>query len=462
MFFGASLGAERLSVPATLPLTSNDITLELAYADLDLTIQADAEPSLQAKAFDAEGNEITSELQMFSKGGKTVIERQVDGNSKPDLIELRLVLTRQQKLRVTGLDLRLTARDTLLDPTTQGATGPSRLEVEAERSDINLQGLVSPFLDVKTSVLHLEDCQGDLAIRLDQSQAKVVGACGSLKLIGKDSDFAVHQARGPIKLSFDLRQSLLDVFMTDLQGQGSASGGSVSFSEWQGRLTLEVDQAQTSLSTTSSTQPELTLKAQHSDIIVDGLRGKTFVKLAGGTLHGRGLGISTQVTAVGEAVVQLEDSEGAIKVSLSDRSRATLVDLRGQVHLAVTDGSAEAERITHLKIEAIRAEVSAAQITRQEAVILTDSQVNLDLVAAQEVSALILRGQSFAQVRLSQPCLVRLSTLSTLLDDQVKVEGCELPLVNVGKHPAVRDPQTLVLTASLRDSGRLEVEGVER
>ena len=243
-----------------------------------------------------------------------------------------------------------------------------------------------------------------------------------------------------------------------------AQDATLRFTGWAGALRFHGRNGTVEARGTGGARAPWRIEGTDLQVILDDVGGGVVANLDGGGFRGSDLGGRLQAVAKNGARLDLADLAAGVQLSLSDGAEARVRGVGGELRAELEDAALDADGVFRLVLTAVRSRATVRGIERLARLEATDADLDLDLSALVHSPSLQLRGASRATVLLPTPCLVRPQGPSAMLDDRIRITGCDLLLPG----QRMRDREALIrygdrrlttLTPLLSEDSSLEIEG---
>lgn len=470
---GPALAAGAQTPPFELDLPSGPIELVLDDCQIDVLVEAGAQPSVRAfPAPGAAGSPPGFEISGSGGGTRIVI---ADGGAPPDAatVVLELVLDAHQALDLRGGRLSVSSRNPVpiaggrkrVPGDAQGDTAEPKPESGLQSydlvdSEISLLGAANVSLLGVNTVAHVQDGSGDLSLDLERGSLSLVRHRGMLRLTARDSTSSVHDLEG----GADLELEGGDLELADGVGsiQGRIGGGGLRVDHWTGSTNLTAEDAMVELRDSSLSQTTLT--TQSSELVLDGVEGAVRAQVNGGGLTAEQVRGRLEVTAGAGARVEIDDHDGGVVVTASDDAVVEASNVDDALTATVSDAELRLSGAGSLELTARRARLTISNVARIRTLDARQCELDLDIstIESNSLDLRVVDGSS-ATVVVPSPCRVQLRE-STDAAQQVDVTGCEFQMQNMGhwRGSQVRSLDgrpAFMLTAKISEGSSLRVSG---
>ncbi len=437
-----------------LPLDAPSVVIELSNADVEVLADPTAKPVLRAAAAEDEpAPEVL--LDWVAEGGILTIRRPAGETLR---LKVEIVVGAEQRLRLSGRDLSVVAREAQYE----GVTAPPGFRFDLESSELDLEGGRGVVLEARESSVFLSGTRGQLTVTLDSGSAQIRGHRGSLKLEAAGTEVALIDCEG--KVEPRLHGGSLDVRQGTGQLTAKADDAVLLFEGWRGQLTLTG--TGTTVDARDAAEPgPWKVEGEDLQVTLERIAGPVTANFNGGRLEAREMGGILTVVASNRADVELTGLAQTANLKLTDAATAEVTDVSGDLVAEIEDSQLRADGIARLKLTGTRSQIQASGVMKLLRLQVSDSELDLDLATLAQHTSWKLSGTGRAAVRLPTPCRVKIDGPRDLLGDQIEVSGCELrvpgqPAQSKKEWFIYGDRKPVILTVNLGEDFELEVEGL--
>jgi hypothetical protein len=468
-----SFAAEPLPFEISLPLTP--VTIELDDARVVVVYKSDSEALIRATAPSAAGAG-TIALELDQADGGVFVRRPDREDGSPIAgVTLDLVLDPSQRLAVFGDDLSIAVEGIPLQeeeavpgPSAAGSaretsligSGISALEFQVSNSEIDLVNASDVSVIARDSGLHSESSTGSMTLQLNHGTALIRGHEGHVGLSSVDAQVTVRDIDGTLAVT--LTDGILELRSGGANLEGTVQGGSIAVANWDGRITLEANDA--TLSLRDSRLFNLRVTGSDSSLSMNELQASASIEFGGGDFSAEdGQGKLDLRTTEGTRV-SIDNHRGPLALCLKGDSTARLSELAGPVKTELENSEIDLRGPATLEMSAIDSRIVVAEGVEITAFQALRCDVELDLRARTgRMLDLPIGEHTHATVYLPAPCSVRVRGPAST-GSQVDVTGCELQFQNTGRWAGRRTldmdgRRPFQLRAELAETATLRVQG---
>jgi hypothetical protein len=478
---GPAVLAEAFQLPVSAVLEQNEIEVELRGGRVEVTIDPEIEPSIEALDF-LEGEESHGFviLEPIEKShGLRISQAYGDDTVAPRIVvrlnirPLTRLLFRGSELQIQIVDLRVDRREESA-PDASAATRPAPatsggiadptsdlLKFLCDDSDIQLDGVRYATLGGRHNRFSFQRSSGPIRGQFERGRLEVEGHRGSVELTTTGCELQLSELNGSLttrmeggSLAVSNSHATVDVIVR--------SGNAVEFDSVTGRLGISLFRTPASVRRCGDDPNLIDINSEESQLEIESSKASMSISVRNVELSGSDWQARAMVSVTGLSRFELGGAKQGIDLRVQDGSEARLRNVEGKLSARIQDSRLELSAIKDLDLFSESSTVEGTRIEGISRLDGKDSDLDLDLSYARSFPAFKLGGTTRARFALANPCVVRVAGEHDETESRIQASGCQVigtrePLPSQ-LYSAGRQPQ--LMTLQLESGTQVEVRAL--